>query len=553
MFKFRSLVAGTVAIGAVVAVQGAGFVDAVVGYVPGEGYATEFGSGIGYTNTLAVLGAPSTRTPGPFGGPVDPFSPPYLSEQLLSVGAGGSLTVQLSAPVVDLGSNPFGLDFIIFGSSGFVITNGVFSGGGITDGTLFGASAGATRVSVSADNVTYFTLDASLAPGVDGFAPTDGEGDPHRAVDPSMPPDSFTGSDLMGIRTRYAGSAGGTGFDLAWARDPSGLPVVLDPVRYVRIEVMEGSAEIDAIATVADGQVVVETFDRDPVETGWLTFGDPALFAWDAQAQALRATWDSARPNSYFHIPLKRTLGPEDDFEFGFDLTLRDVAIGLRPATPYTFQLATGLLKLSDATLPEFRRGTGSQSPNLVEFDYFPDSGFGATVSPVIVSGSNQFHPGFTFPMELSVGDRFRVSMSFSAVDQTLSTRILRNGEPLAPVETVQLPAGFTGFELDAFAVSSFNESGADGSILAHGLIDNIVLAYPDGPVSRLSGRLEGDAWRCRFLCRSGWNYQLERSLNLGEWTRVGEPKTGTGGWMELGDPGRASDRGFYRIRGERP
>ena len=143
--------------------------------------------------------------------------------------------------------------------------------------------------------------------------------------------------------------------------------------------------------------------------------------------------------------------------------------------------------------------------------------------------------------------------MIFSAADQTLSTRILRNGEPLAPVETVQLPAGFTGFEVDAFSVSSFHESGADGSILAHGRIDNIVLAYPDGSVSHLSGRMDGDNWMSRFLSRSGWIYQLERSRNLSEWTRVGEPKTGTGGWMELGDPARAADLGFYRIRGERP
>src|SRR5262245_1135048 len=117
------------------------FAESVIAYNPGTGFATDFSTGAGYQNALAALGEPSRVTPGQFGGPVDPFNPPYLKEQLLSIGTGGSATFAFGTPILNNASNPFGIDFIIFGNSGFVITNGDFTGGGITDGSLFGANA----------------------------------------------------------------------------------------------------------------------------------------------------------------------------------------------------------------------------------------------------------------------------------------------------------------------------------------------------------------------------------------------------------------------------
>ena len=61
------------------------FADHVTAYEPGTGFATDFSSGLGFTNTVAALGAPSAVTPGEFGGPVTPFSPPFVAEQLLSI------------------------------------------------------------------------------------------------------------------------------------------------------------------------------------------------------------------------------------------------------------------------------------------------------------------------------------------------------------------------------------------------------------------------------------------------------------------------------------
>lgn len=233
------------------------YVSRVVDYQPGVGYATEWATGAGFTNLAAVLGAPASVTVDPdpqFGGTfaVDPFAPPYLSSQLLSLGTGGSLTVQLGRPALDDPANPFGVDFIVFGSAGFVIINGDFTGGGVTDGSLFGASTGLTRVEVSPDGTTFYELAPSLAPVFDTYFPTDGTGDFFRPVNPALGETDFNGQGLSGIRERYAGSAGGTGYDLAWARDAAGNPVALDAVSYVRLSVLGGHAEVDALTVVPE-------------------------------------------------------------------------------------------------------------------------------------------------------------------------------------------------------------------------------------------------------------------------------------------------------------
>ncbi len=226
----------------VVTAEGAGFAERALSYASGTGFTA------GYTNTASALGEPSRVTPGMFGGPVDPFSPPYLSEQLVSVGAGGHLTLQFDSQVMDNPANPFGIDFMVFGNGGFVITNGDFTGGGITDGSLLGANSGETRVSVSADGTTFFELSPSLAPVVDGPFPTDGSGDFHTPLNPGLTKEAFSGKSLAEIRALYNGSAGGVGYDIAWARDGQGQPVSLGAIQYVRVDVLSGAAEIDGIA-----------------------------------------------------------------------------------------------------------------------------------------------------------------------------------------------------------------------------------------------------------------------------------------------------------------
>lgn len=226
------------------------YASSVVSYDPGIGFAA------GYTNPATALGEPSRITPGTFGGPVDPFDPPYLKSQLVSIGTGGALTVKFSTPVLNHPLNRFGIDFIIFGNSFFVVTNAIdpvtfeYIGTPATDGTIFGNAPGGTQVSVSRDGTTFYQLNPALAPTLDTLFPTDGEGDFHTPVDPTLTQTDFAGLTLDQIRALYYGSGGGVGYDISWAQDASGNPVFLPEISYVQIEVSSGRAEVDGFAAV---------------------------------------------------------------------------------------------------------------------------------------------------------------------------------------------------------------------------------------------------------------------------------------------------------------
>jgi hypothetical protein len=225
---------------------GGQFAAAVAAYSPGTGFATEFGTGLGYTNAAAALGQPNVNTSF---GPVSPFNPPFDRADLVSLGTNGSLVVQFLDPILNDPANPFGLDFIIYGSAGFI---DVDYPNGLTDGaaSTFGANAGQTRVSVSADGVSFFTLNPALAPTVDSLWPTDGAGAFGVPVNPALTPADFANKSLAQVRGLYGGGAGGTGYDLAWALDVSNDPVHLASISFIRVEVLSGRAEIDGFAAV---------------------------------------------------------------------------------------------------------------------------------------------------------------------------------------------------------------------------------------------------------------------------------------------------------------
>ncbi len=225
------------------------FATDVVNYSPGVGVPS------GYTDPSSALGAPSQFTPGPYGGPVDPFDPAYQPSQLVSIGAGGSLEVHFATPIQADPAHPFGLDFLIYSGSFFVVTNAFdanynYVGSPATDGSLGSTATGDTRVSVSADGTHFFTLDPAHAPSVAGLYPTDGQGTLGIPVNPALKNSDFSGLTMDGIRAKYAGSAGGAGYSIAWALDSAGIPVKLGQISYVEVDVLSGRAQIDGFSAV---------------------------------------------------------------------------------------------------------------------------------------------------------------------------------------------------------------------------------------------------------------------------------------------------------------
>jgi hypothetical protein len=224
------------------------FADAVVSYNPGSGFTS------GYTDASVALGEPSRVNP--FFDPTDPFNPPYGQNQIVSVGTSGSLVVKFDAPVQNHPKNRFGIDFMIFGNSGFIITNEFdfntfqWVGTPATDGSLFAANSGVTAVSVSKDGTNFYQLNPAIAPTVDGLYPTDGNGNFQIPVDPTLTASDFAGLTLDDMRLFYLGSGGGTGYDISWALDGNGNRVSLDTIKYIRVDVISGKSEIDAFSAV---------------------------------------------------------------------------------------------------------------------------------------------------------------------------------------------------------------------------------------------------------------------------------------------------------------
>jgi len=208
------------------------FAGAVISYDPGTGFAA------GFTNASAAIGAPAS------GGSVTPFAPPFSTSQIVSLGAGGEITLQLASPWTHDSAHAYGLDLNIFANEFFTSSGGKVSG-------LFFHTASAL-VQVSQDGSTWFTLNPALAPQPGELFPTDGNGNPTVPVNPSLTLSSFTGQNLAGIRSLYNGSAGGTGYSFAWAQDANGNPVTLPNVDFVRIEVNSGVVDLDAISVVPE-------------------------------------------------------------------------------------------------------------------------------------------------------------------------------------------------------------------------------------------------------------------------------------------------------------
>lgn len=236
-----------------------------------------------YADPLAVLGEPTTMAQNlAFFGPPDPFrvklvEPAYNldldgNKTLLTLEEGsqeegkvyGSVTVKFDHPVYDDPANPYGVDFLVFGNT-FYVGKGIVND--TTDMRSYYLSGGAftepMKVSVSPDGERWYTYEEG--PYCDTEFPTHGfhwdaglfertgNGWTKKKMDFTKPVNPAL-SSVLGVEEKYlsaaeaislyAGSGGGTGFDLA----ESGF----DFIRFIRVEAADGfsSGEIDAFSAV---------------------------------------------------------------------------------------------------------------------------------------------------------------------------------------------------------------------------------------------------------------------------------------------------------------
>ena len=309
--------------------------------------------------------------------------------------------------------------------------------------------------------------------------------------------------------------------------------------------------------------VLQEDFSSDPLQRGWQALGDIRLFAWDAAGGKLQVTWDSRQTNSYFCRPLGTVLSQDDNFSVAFDLSLSDFTPGIDPLKNNSpFQIAVALIRKADAIAPQFIRGSGTASPNIVEFDFFPDPG-GAwqwgpslTVSVCDRTGFNWSSGGFA-PAGLTTNDVFRVELVYDAAVRALNTTLLRNGTAFLTMPPAVLGTNFTDLRVDTLALCSYNDAGQwpgyEGSILAHGTVDNFTLTLPPPPVEHIAcgpASAPGQVW---FVSRTNWLYALERTTDFATWAPASASLAGHGGLMTLQDTNPPPAGCFYRVQAQRP
>ncbi|RMF76665.1 MAG: PEP-CTERM sorting domain-containing protein [Planctomycetota bacterium] len=256
MWQRRALraaaVGGTAFLGAVVAsawdLNSDPWADSVVDYAPGVGANPAF------LDPTTALGEPERFTgEGVFPSAVTIFNPAFGTDELVSIGEGGSLTLAFDEPITDDPAHRFGVDLIVFGNGGFIDVD--FPNGRIgSPAALFGVDL--MNVSVSPDNVNW----APLGSFSEGLFPTQGYQDTppqsptpgsvptsfQRPIDPSLTASDFDGLTYADALALYDGSGGGTPIDIAASGFAS--------IQFIRFEnVTPGTTvEIEAVAAVPE-------------------------------------------------------------------------------------------------------------------------------------------------------------------------------------------------------------------------------------------------------------------------------------------------------------
>ncbi len=299
------------------------------------------------------------------------------------------------------------------------------------------------------------------------------------------------------------------------------------------------------VLSVAHATLIKEKFTANPALAGWQVFGDPNLFQWDATNHNLAVTWDSSQTNSYFYHPLGATFTKADGFCVSFDLNLKDAN-----ATGY-FQIAIGLCNFANATSTNFSRANGV-SPNLCEFDYFPDGpdSYGPSLDATLVDANGNFYFAFDTSQPLVNGVNYRVVLIHRAGEASISGTVYTNGQVFTSLPVIAA-YGANAFNLDTLAISSYTtlDDIYGDALLAHGTVDNLAFASPL-PVSLVSTVAAG---QIHFTSDANWFYTLEQSADFKIWTPAAPTSLGTGTNLILQATNPPADKSFYRVRADLP
>lgn len=290
-----------------------------------------------------------------------------------------------------------------------------------------------------------------------------------------------------------------------------------------------------------------ENFTSDPSADGWQIFGNPNLFQWNSTNQVLDVTWDSTQPNSFFYLPLGQTYTVADGFYLRFDLQLSD-------ATNFNggMELAIGLLHCADATSTNFSRAD-YVSPNLCEFDYFPQFISEGTTYPdsvdLTIIDASGLDVYFAYAnLTLNAGVTYRVELIHQPGAAIIAGTLSANGQIIST-----FPSTFNGdngdFQLDTLAVINYADDGYGDSILAHGTVGNLAFASPL-PIGLIQTPA---AQQVRFASNTNWVYTVETSADLTNWAAAAPGVFGNGTNLLLLDTNLPAGAAFYRVRADLP
>ncbi len=238
-------VALTLFVGMSGALAGGPWATGVVSYDAGSAPSPDF------SDPNTALGAPERFTGEDAGFPsaVTLFNGAFGQDEIVTISAGGELTLSLGQPATDDPANPFGVDLIVYGNGFFTGDSQSRVGGLFAEGPMevWVSENGTDFVSTGAVNDGLFPTQGYLDNGpfdsTPGTIPTDFQS----PMDPSLTLDDFLGLTYEEALALYGNSAGGVPIDIAGTG--------LASANYVRITVPTdagSSPEVDAVVVVPE-------------------------------------------------------------------------------------------------------------------------------------------------------------------------------------------------------------------------------------------------------------------------------------------------------------